>query len=39
MHVLHEACAGDEVRFRLEVRHPVFGLTFLQDGLFRQMEG
>lgn len=44
MHVLHEAGpsgdgAGEDFRFRLEVRHPVFGLTFLQDGFFRQMEG
>ncbi|HKY94325.1 MAG TPA: DUF4166 domain-containing protein [Kiloniellales bacterium] len=44
MHVLHEAGpkgdGGDEdFRFRLEVRHPLFGLTFLQDGRFRQMEG
>jgi hypothetical protein len=39
MLVLHEAGPDRSFRFRLEVRHPVFGLTFLQDGLFRQMEG
>jgi len=44
MHVLHEAGPSaaegeDDFRFRLEVRHPLFGLTFLQDGRFRQMEG
>ena len=44
MHVLHEACSDaagptEDFRFRLEVRHPLFGVTFLQDGRFRQMEG
>lgn len=43
MHVLHEAGprreGKDDFRFRLEVRHPLFGVTFLQDGRFRQMEG
>jgi len=39
MHVLHEAGEQADFRFRLEVRHPLFGVTFLQDGRFRQTEG
>lgn len=39
MTVLHRAEAGGAFRFRLVVRHPLFGETFFQDGLFRQMEG
>jgi hypothetical protein len=38
LHVEHRDEGGGRFRFRLTVRHPIFGLTFLQDGIFQEKE-
>ncbi len=38
LHVEHRDEGPDRFRFRLTIRHPVFGLTFLQDGVFQDQE-
>lgn len=34
MHVVHADLGGGRFRFRIGVRHPLFGETFYQDGIF-----
>jgi hypothetical protein len=37
-HVVHSDEGGGWFRFAMSFRHPLFGETFFQDGLFRQLE-
>jgi hypothetical protein len=36
MHVVHADLGGGRFRFRIAVRHPLFGETFFQDGIFAE---
>ena len=37
-HVVHEDLGNGHFRFRMTVRHPLFGTLFHQDGIFRREE-
>lgn len=37
-HVLHRDEGQDRFRFSMRIEHPILGLTFYQDGLFRETQ-